>query len=44
MAADAVNRPGDFMAVKRALAAGKTIAPENAADLARPLKTLVAEA
>ncbi|WP_336157902.1 NAD(P)/FAD-dependent oxidoreductase [Amycolatopsis sp. VC5-11] len=44
IAADAVNRPGDFMAVKRALAAGKTIAPENAADPARPLKTLVTEA
>ena len=42
IAADAVNAPLDFMAVKQALAAGKTIDPVAAADPAVMLKTLIA--
>lgn len=42
IAADAVNAPLDFMAVKQALAAGKSIDPVAAADTATMLKTLIA--
>ncbi|MBV1777793.1 FAD-dependent oxidoreductase [Paeniglutamicibacter sp. ABSL32-1] len=42
IAADAVNAPLDFMAVKQALAAGKSIDPERAADPATMLKSLIA--
>ena len=42
IAADAVNAPLDFMAVKQALAAGRSIDPVAAADPATMLKTLIA--
>lgn len=41
LAADAVNSPGDYMAVRKALTMGKTIPPELAADAAMPLKKLL---
>lgn len=41
IASESVNRPKDFMAVKRALSGGKTIPPEAAADLGTPLKDLI---
>lgn len=41
IAADCINAPLDFMAVRSALAAGKTIPPASAADPAVPLKTLI---
>ncbi|TKG72569.1 NAD(P)/FAD-dependent oxidoreductase [Prauserella endophytica] len=43
IAAESVNRPADFLAVKRALGKGKTIAPEPAADPATPLKELITD-
>ncbi|MDQ0379487.1 NAD(P)/FAD-dependent oxidoreductase [Amycolatopsis thermophila] len=43
IAAEAVNRPKDFLAAKRALAKGQTIAPEAAADPATPLKELITD-
>lgn len=42
IAADAVNAPLDFMAVKQALAAGKNIDPVAAADQSIMLKSLIA--
>nr|WP_255209582.1 oxidoreductase C-terminal domain-containing protein [Glutamicibacter sp. HZAU] len=42
IAADCVNAPLDFMAVKQALAAGKNIDPQASADPAVQLKTLIA--
>ena len=42
IAADCVNAPLDFMAVKQALAAGKNIDPAAAADPGTMLKTLIA--
>ena len=42
IAADAVNAPLDFMAVKQALAAGKNIDPVVAADQSVMLKSLIA--
>lgn len=44
VAVDAVNRPADYMAVRRALDRGATIAPDRAGDPAVPLKSLVAAA
>ena len=41
IAADCVNAPLDFMAVKQALAAGKNIDPAAAADTDTMLKTLI---
>lgn len=41
LAVDAVNRPADYMAVRRALAAGATIPAGEAADAAVPLKSLI---
>lgn len=41
IAADTVNSPVDFMAVKNALAAGRSIAPERAADTSVRLKDLI---
>jgi 3-phenylpropionate/trans-cinnamate dioxygenase ferredoxin reductase component len=41
LAVDAVNRPADYMAVRKALAQGATIAPDRARDAAIPLKTLI---
>ncbi|GLB68306.1 NAD(P)/FAD-dependent oxidoreductase [Arthrobacter mangrovi] len=43
IAADAVNNPHDFMAVKRALAKGATIDPTDAHNTGLPLKTLIRE-
>ncbi|TQS87387.1 ferredoxin [Arthrobacter sp. TS-15] len=40
IAADCVNAPLDFMAVKNALAKGQNIPADAAADLATPLKTI----
>jgi 3-phenylpropionate/trans-cinnamate dioxygenase ferredoxin reductase component len=37
LAVHAVNAPGDYLAVRRALAAGQQITPENAANPDRPL-------
>lgn len=44
IAADAVNTPHDFMAVKRALSKGATIDPADARNDGLPLKTLIREA
>jgi 3-phenylpropionate/trans-cinnamate dioxygenase ferredoxin reductase component len=41
IAGDFVNRPADFLAVKSALTAGRTIPPAAATDPAIPLKRLV---
>jgi 3-phenylpropionate/trans-cinnamate dioxygenase ferredoxin reductase subunit len=41
IAADVVNNPRDFMAVKRALADGGTLDPDRADDLTVPLKDLL---
>ncbi|MBL7255982.1 NAD(P)/FAD-dependent oxidoreductase [Paractinoplanes lichenicola] len=41
IAGDFVNRPADFLAVKAALAGGRTISPAAATDVAVPLKKLV---
>jgi 3-phenylpropionate/trans-cinnamate dioxygenase ferredoxin reductase subunit len=43
LAVDAVNRPADYMAVRKALARGATIAPDRAGDAATPLKSLIAD-
>ncbi|MCG2622593.1 FAD-dependent oxidoreductase [Arthrobacter sp. I2-34] len=43
IAADAVNSPHDFMAVKRALGKGATIDPADAANVGVQLKTLIRE-
>ncbi|NLG47952.1 FAD-dependent oxidoreductase [Gordonia sp. (in: high G+C Gram-positive bacteria)] len=43
IAADSVNNPRDHMAVKRALAADKSIDPTRAGDPSVPLKTLITE-
>jgi len=40
IAADAVNRPGEFMAAKRLVGARKAVAPARLADLMQPLKEL----
>ena len=40
IAADAVNRPGEFMVAKRLVAARRAVAPERLADLGQPLKEL----
>jgi 3-phenylpropionate/trans-cinnamate dioxygenase ferredoxin reductase subunit len=41
LAIDAINQVSDFMAVRRCLTAGQTIAAEAAADSETPLKTLI---
>jgi 3-phenylpropionate/trans-cinnamate dioxygenase ferredoxin reductase subunit len=41
LAVDAVNRPADYMAVRKALSQGATIAPDRANDPAIPLKSLL---
>lgn len=41
LAIDAVNRPADYMAVRKALDQGATIAPDRAGDAATPLKSLI---
>ena len=43
IAADCVNAPLDFMAVKNALAKGQNIPADAAADPARPLKTIATD-
>ncbi|MEW2548107.1 FAD-dependent oxidoreductase [Streptomyces sp. NPDC047002] len=43
IAVDAVNRPADYMAVRKALTQGATIPAEAAADADAPLKTLITE-
>lgn len=42
IAADAVNRPADFMVAKRLVAAGTSVQPWVLADESRPLKDLLA--
>lgn len=42
VAADAVNRPADFMLAKKAVAAGVVVTAESLADTDRPLKDLLA--
>jgi 3-phenylpropionate/trans-cinnamate dioxygenase ferredoxin reductase subunit len=44
LAIDAVNRPADYMAVRKALGQGATIAPNRAGDAATPLKSLIEDA
>lgn len=44
IAADCVNQPAEFLAIKQALAKGKTIPPLAAADTAVPLKQSVVDA
>ncbi len=41
LAVDAVNAPGDYMAVRRALTQGATIPADRAADTTTPLKQLL---
>jgi 3-phenylpropionate/trans-cinnamate dioxygenase ferredoxin reductase component len=41
LAIDAVSRPADYMAVRKALTDGATIAPDRAADAGVPLKSLI---
>lgn len=41
LAVDAVNSPGDYMAVRKALTMRQTIPPELAADASTPLKKLL---
>jgi 3-phenylpropionate/trans-cinnamate dioxygenase ferredoxin reductase subunit len=43
LAVDAVNRPADYMAVRKALGQGATIAPDRAGDPAIPLKSLIGD-
>jgi 3-phenylpropionate/trans-cinnamate dioxygenase ferredoxin reductase subunit len=43
LAIDAVNRPADYVAVRKALAQGATIAPDRAGDAATPLKSLIGD-
>ncbi len=44
LAVDAVNRPADYMAVRRALETGATVPPDLAADESVPLKSLLTPA
>lgn len=44
LAVDAVNSPGDYMVVRKALTQGSTIAAEDAKDSGTPLKKLLAAA
>lgn len=44
IAADCVNQPAEFLAIKHALAKGQTIPPEAAADTSVPLKQSVVDA
>lgn len=44
IAADCVNQPAEFLAIKHALAKGQTIPPEAAADTTVPLKQSVVDA
>jgi len=41
LAVDAVNAPGDYMAVRKALSQGATITADAAADNAVPLRELI---
>ena len=41
LAVDAVNTPGDYMAVRKALSQGTTISAEAAADNNVPLRELI---
>ncbi|WP_364702840.1 NAD(P)/FAD-dependent oxidoreductase [Streptomyces ossamyceticus] len=43
VAGDFVNRPADFLAVRSALAVGRTIPPEAAPDTTVPLKKLITD-
>lgn len=43
LAIDAVNRPADYMAVRKALASGATIPADRAADVDTALKTLIVD-
>lgn len=43
LAADCINHPVDFMAARRCLTAGQTIAPQAAADSSVALKTLITD-
>lgn len=44
IAADCVNQPAEFLAIKHALSKGQTIPPEAAADTGTPLKKSVVDA
>lgn len=44
LAADAVNQPADYVAVRKALSSGATIPADLAADATAPLKTLITSA
>ncbi|OLO25839.1 ferredoxin [Streptomyces sp. MNU77] len=44
IAGDFVNRPGEFLALRAALAGGRTVPPEVAGDTTVPLKKLTVEA
>jgi len=41
LAVDAVNAPGDYMAVRKALTQGSTISADEAADSAVALRELI---
>ena len=42
LAVDAVNNPGDYLTVRKALSSGATVPADRAGDTATPLKTLLA--
>jgi 3-phenylpropionate/trans-cinnamate dioxygenase ferredoxin reductase subunit len=44
IAVDAINRPGEFLGAKMLIQSGRSIAPEEIADVSRPMKELVATA
>jgi 3-phenylpropionate/trans-cinnamate dioxygenase ferredoxin reductase subunit len=44
LAVDAVNRPADYMAVRKALTQGATIPEDRARDADIPLKSLISTA
>jgi 3-phenylpropionate/trans-cinnamate dioxygenase ferredoxin reductase component len=44
LAADAVNRPADYMAARHALDRGATVPAEHAADVSVPLRSLITDA
>lgn len=41
IAADCINRPADYMAVRRALSRGATMPPDKVTDLSTPLSALI---
>lgn len=44
IAVDAVNKPGEYLGAKMLIQTGRSLAPEDIADMSRPMKELVASA